>query len=78
MTWSQVGNIKGPKGDTGDTGPQGPQGNPGTTGATGATGTAGARGSLWYTGTGAPGTIAGSQPGDQYLDTATGNVYTLS
>lgn len=75
MAWSNVGNIKGPQG------PQGPQGNAGTAGAPGAAGSngaAGARGSLWYTGTGAPGTIAGSLPGDQYLDTASGNVYTLS
>jgi hypothetical protein len=72
MAWSNVGNIKGPAGA------QGPQGNPGTPGTAGTAGAAGARGSLWYTGTGAPGTIAGSLPGDQYLDTASGNVYTLS
>jgi hypothetical protein len=72
MAWSNVGNIKGPAGA------QGPQGNPGTPGTAGSAGAAGARGSLWYTGTGAPGTIAGSLPGDQYLDTASGNVYTLS
>jgi hypothetical protein len=78
MAWSQVGNIKGPKGDKGDPGIQGPQGNPGTAGSQGPAGTAGARGAFWYTGTGAPGTIAGSLPGDQYLDTATGNIYTLS
>lgn len=72
MAWSNAGNIKGPKGDTGD---QGPQGNPGTPGSPGSPG---ARGSLWYTGTGAPGTIAGAQAGDQYLDTASGNVYTFS
>lgn len=66
MAWSQVGNIKGPKGDTGT------QGNPGTPG------TPGARGSLWYTGTGAPSGISGAQAGDQYLDTASGNVYTFS
>jgi hypothetical protein len=71
-TTPRIGNIKGP------TGPQGPQGNAGTAGAAGSNGTNGARGSLWYTGTGAPGTIAGSLPGDQYLDTASGNVYTLA
>src|SRR5215472_11303343 len=44
----------------------------------GATGPTGTRGSLWYTGTGAPGTITGSLPGDMYLDTATGDIYQLS
>lgn len=72
MAWSNVGNIKGPQG------PQGPQGNPGTPGTAGTNGTNGARGSLWYTGSGAPGTIAGALAGDQYLDTASGNVYTFS
>lgn len=38
-------------------------------------GPTGARGSNWYTGTGAPGTITGQASGDFYLDTATGNVY---
>ena|ERR1700739_2272517 len=59
----------------GATGPQGPAGAPGSTGATGATGT---RGSLWYQGSGAPGTITGSLPNDMYLDTSTGNVWQLS
>lgn len=63
MTWTLAGNIKGPQG---------------TAGTAGAAGSAGARGSNWYTGTGAPGVIAGSAVGDQYLDTASGNVYTLS
>ena len=31
----------------------------------------------WFNGTGAPGTIPGSQPGDYYLDTASGDVWTL-
>lgn len=56
----------GAKGDQGD------QGNPGTTG------TAGAPGTKWFTGTGAPGSVAGSAAGDKYLDTASGDVYTLS
>lgn len=38
----------------------------------------GPRGTNWYTGHGAPGTIAGSLPGDQYLDLDTGDIYTLS
>jgi len=82
--------IEGAQGPTGATGPagaagaagatgaQGPAGTAGAAGATGTTGATGARGSLWYTGSGAPGTIAGSLPGDQYLDTASGTVYTLS
>jgi hypothetical protein len=48
-----------------------------TTGETGATGPAGPRGSLWYAGTGAPGTIAGSRNQDFYVDTTTGNYYEL-
>ena len=39
------------------------------------TGATGQRGSIWYDGAGAPGTIAGALAGDQYLDTNTGNVY---
>lgn len=56
----------------GATGPTGPQGTPGAPGATGT------RGSLWYTGSGAPGTISGALAQDLYLDTATGNVYQFS
>lgn len=66
MAWTNVGNLKGPKGD---------QGEPGTPGTNGAPGQ---RGSQWFTGTGAPGTIAGAQAGDQYLNTTTGDVYTFS
>lgn len=43
-------------------------------------GLAGAQGPIgakWFTGTGAPGTITGSRPGDLYLDTATGDVWVL-
>jgi hypothetical protein len=78
--WENVGNIKGPQGDQGPTGPQGEQGIQGVQGEQGIQGVQGVegdRGSLWYTGTGAPGTISGSQPGDKYLDTASGDVYTL-
>ena len=42
------------------------------------TGPRGERGTQWYQGTGAPGTIVGSLPGDKYLNTANGDVYTLS
>ncbi|WP_212754591.1 hypothetical protein [Nakamurella aerolata] len=44
----------------------------------GAIGQAGARGASWFVGNGAPGSIAGSQPGDQYLDLSTGDIHTLS
>jgi hypothetical protein len=75
---------QGPIGNTGATGATGPQGATGTTGATGAqgpqgiqgvAGATGTRGSLWDTGSGAPGTIPGVLPGDMYLDTASGDVY---
>ncbi len=38
----------------------------------------GPRGVSWFTGNGAPGTIANSQAGDLYLDLTTGDVYVLS
>lgn len=63
MAWEVAMNIKGPQGDPG---------------ATGATGAAGARGAKWYSGAGAPGTIADSLPGDWYLDTVSGEVYNLT
>ncbi|MCK1668615.1 DUF2961 domain-containing protein [Bradyrhizobium sp. 153] len=47
----------------------------GPSGPAGADGADGARGSLWYEGTGAPGTITGQADGDVYLDTASGDVY---
>jgi len=43
----------------------------------GSAGSTGARGSLWYTGSGAPGTISGQANGDWYLDTSAGNVWEL-
>lgn len=74
MAWSNTGNIRGPQGPQGTPGAQGPQGTPGAPGADGAPG---ARGSKWFTGTGAPSSVAGSQVGDYYLNTATGDVYEL-
>ncbi|MEY9364773.1 hypothetical protein ABH994_007494 [Bradyrhizobium yuanmingense] len=56
-------------------GPQGPQGIQGIQGIQGNTGT---RGSLWYEGAGAPGTIAGALANDNYLDTTNGDVYNYS
>lgn len=41
-------------------------------------GPAGPRGSKWFTGSGAPGTLSGEQAGDMYLDMASGDVYELS
>ena len=66
MAWAIAGSIKGPQGDQGTAGPAG------SAGATGA------RGSKWFTGTGAPGSLGGQLAGDMYLDTATGDFYTLA
>ena len=53
----------------------GPTGSTGSTGSIGLTGVTGIRGSLWYTGSGAPGAIAGIQNGDWYLDTSSADVW---
>ena len=55
----------------------GPQGPPGSTGGLGPTGPAGTAGTAWWNGTGAPGTVTGSHPGDYYLDVSLGDVYVL-
>lgn len=71
--------VPGPTGPTGAQGPQGDTGAQGPQGATGAQGPQGAqgtRGSLWSSAAGTPG--AGGNAGDQYLDTATGDVYQWS
>ena len=53
-------------------------GNPGGGGGgTGSPGAPGTRGSLIYTGVGAPSVISGQLNNDLYIDTATGNVYQL-
>lgn len=67
--------IQGAKGDQGEQGPAGAKGDRGDKGDTGATGV---RGSKWYTGSGAPGTIAGALAGDVYLDGIDGTVYQFS
>ncbi|MCA1452117.1 hypothetical protein I6F35_02670 [Bradyrhizobium sp. BRP22] len=59
-------------------GPQGPQGIQGNIGNTGPQGATGQRGSLFYTGSGPPGTISGQLNGDNYLNTTNGDVYTLT
>jgi hypothetical protein len=53
-----------------------PTGPAGATGPTGPAGQDGERGSKWFSSTGAP-TIAApvAQPGDQYLDTSTGDIW---
>lgn len=43
----------------------------------GPSGAKGKDGQIRFTGTGAPGVILGAEPGDTYLDTMTGNIYTL-
>lgn len=65
--------FKNLKGATGAAGAKGERGETGPAGAKGDTGT---RGSKWSVGTGKP-TSADAIIGDQYLDTATGNVYTF-
>lgn len=63
MAWTEITNLKGPQGD---------QGIQGETGATGI------RGTKWYSGSGAPGTIPDAIANDMYLDTDTGDVYQFS
>lgn len=53
---------------TGATGPTGP---------TGGVGPAGTPGTKWFNGTTDPGTVSGSSPGDYYLNTTNGDVWTL-
>lgn len=62
---------------TGVAGPAGPVGPTGPTGPVGPTGPTGLRGSQWFSGSGAPGTVAGSQNKDWYLDTSSANVWEL-
>lgn len=72
LTWFNAGNVtsvEGPQGPTGPTGAQGPKGDNGEKGT---------RGSIWVSGpydmeTSAP--TESFNPGDQVLDTDTGNVY---
>lgn len=66
--------IQGPQGVQGQQGVKGETGPAGPAGAKGADGT---RGSKWFVGTGTP-TATDAITGDQYLDAATGNVYTFA
>jgi hypothetical protein len=70
--------AQGIQGVKGDTGPQGAQGVKGDKGDKGDTGNTGTRGSLWYEGAGAPGSIAGVLAQDNYLNVTNGDVYTYS
>jgi hypothetical protein len=65
-------------GEQGPPGPPGPPGGPGPPGVPGVPGAPGQRGSLWYEGSGPPGTISGQQEEDNYLNTTNGDVYTLT
>ena len=49
----------------------------GGVGATGPTGPAGKDGARWWFGDGPPGAVAGSQPGDVYVDSLSGTFYQL-
>lgn len=68
---------QGVKGETGPAGPAGAKGERGEAGPAGAKGDTGTRGSKWSVGAGAP-TATDAIAGDQYLDTATGDVYTFA
>lgn len=70
-------NLKGATGAAGPAGPAGAKGERGEAGPAGAKGDTGTRGSKWSVGTGTP-TDTDAITGDQYLDTATGDVYTFA
>jgi hypothetical protein len=63
--------------NVGGVGPMGQTGPPGAQGSQGPAGVSGTPGTAWWNGTGAPGTVPGSRPGDYYLNTAVGDVYVL-
>jgi hypothetical protein len=67
--------LDGSDGAPGAPGADGNDGAPGTPGTPGADGADGVRGSLWFTGAGAPGTGLGQQADDLYLNTTTQDVY---
>jgi len=69
---------QGPQGIQGPTGATGSQGPTGSTGATGSQGPAGTAGSKWFNGTTDPVIVSGSNPGDYYLNTVSGQIFVLS
>ena len=74
-----VGDAPAPPGPTGPPGPPGPPGPQGPEGDDGTDGVDGEDGSKWFDGIGPPmEPIAGGEPGDYYLDTNNGDVYTLT
>lgn len=75
--YSYITDLSGATGVQGPQGVQGKQGVRGETGPAGAKGAPGTRGSKWSVGTGVP-TVTNAIAGDQYLDTATGDVYTFA
>lgn len=75
--YSYITDLSGATGMQGPQGVQGEQGAQGERGETGPAGAPGTRGSKWSVGAGAP-TSADAITGDQYLDTATGDVYTFA
>lgn len=70
-------NLKGATGAAGAKGERGEAGPAGPVGPAGAKGAPGTRGSKWSVGTGTP-TATDAIAGDQYLNTATGDVYTFA
>lgn len=75
--YTYIADLSGATGIQGPQGVQGQQGVRGETGPAGAKGADGTRGSKWSVGTGTP-TDTDAIAGDQYLDTATGDVYTFA
>jgi hypothetical protein len=87
MPWTQTGNIKGPPGAAGPTAVSADANNAAVLGSDSLiwvdgtqVGLPGDRGSLWYTGTGAPVSpmTPPEQANDLYLDVATGEVYSFA
>lgn len=76
--WSAGVEFRGPAGPAGPQGETGPAGGEGVQGPAGAQGPQGPRGTAWFTGTGAPTSIVGSQANDLYLDLSDGTVYRLN
>lgn len=78
--------LQGPKGAPGPPGPAGVDGRPGNVGPagpvgpaglTGPQGVSGISGGQRFFGDGPPGVVVGAQPGDEYVDRLTGNIYQL-